>query len=104
MHYKNGREAKGGDPVVSIAPLGTGCGATPPLTGFLVNLMPGAESCNAQLATPGLQYFPTVTVGDCLHIDDIRAAAITGNIPVPVPTPTPEPEVIPPTPPPSAAN
>ena len=63
MHYKNGREAKQGDRAVNLES-GTG--------GLLHDLVAASTSCNARLSppSPNAEY---VTVGNCLHIDDLRA-------------------------------
>ncbi len=66
MHYKNGREAKQGDKVINLE---TGT------AGILHDLIAGSDSCNARLSppSPNAEY---VTVGKCLHVDDIRAATV----------------------------
>lgn len=66
MHYKNGREAKAGDKVVSIAN-GT------VVTGIIHSLQPGASTCNARVA-PTSQSDAYVTLGDCMHADDVLEA------------------------------
>jgi hypothetical protein len=65
MHYKNGREAKNGDKV-----LDTSNG----LLGILHSAI-ASESCNGRLAAVN-QNDPYVTVGNCLHIDDIAKATV----------------------------
>lgn len=83
MHYKNGRPAQNGDMVVW-----PGDQWNPPKTGVLHSTQPGSTSCNGRLAPAGLDHH--VTVGDCLHADDVRAAA--ANLPdASAPTPTPVP-------------
>lgn len=64
MHYKNGREAKEGDKVVS--PYGMG---------ILHSVSAQSETCNGRIAaiTPNDPY---VNIKDCLHMDDINAAEI----------------------------
>jgi hypothetical protein len=66
MHYKNGREAKAGDVVLNLS---TGN------TGILHTVNAGSESCNGRIArvTSNDDY---VTIGECLHLDDIRAALV----------------------------
>ena len=68
MHYKNGREAKLGDPVVAKTTNGDKVYA-----GVLLDLVPAAFACNAQVCYPkcgGVGYL-CVTVGaECLHADD----------------------------------
>lgn len=66
MHYKNGREAKNGDKVVNL---------TGGMTGILHDADPGSQTCNGRLA-PTSQNDPYVTIGECLHLDDIAAAEI----------------------------
>ena len=68
MHYRNGREAKPGDKVVCIPHPNA-----PVFTGIVHTIQPQASSCNARLAivTPNDPY---ITLGDCLHVDDIAEA------------------------------
>lgn len=65
MHYKNGREAKQGDMVVSLGAVGV------PKVGMVHSLNAGSDTCNGRLAhvTDG---DPWVTIGECLHVDDIN--------------------------------
>ena len=65
MHYKNGREAKEGDRVVNLV---TGT------SGIVYDLNTHSGTCNGRLTalSPNAEY---VTVGDCLHLDDVRAAS-----------------------------
>lgn len=67
MHFKNGREAKAGDPVVHLGHVN--------VTGILHSVQPGAESCNGRIAqtSPGDPY---INIKDCLHIEDVAAATI----------------------------
>lgn len=62
MHYKNGREAKVGDKIISVDPHMPACG-------ILHSVNAGSNSCNGRVAatTSSDAY---VTVGNCLHIDD----------------------------------
>jgi hypothetical protein len=62
MHYRNGREAKNGDRVISI-------GFDGKLTlGVLHDAQPGNDHCNGSLAAvpPG-----GACLCDCLHVDDV---------------------------------
>jgi hypothetical protein len=68
MHYKNGREAKAGDVVVSLS-----CRQM----GVLHSVNEQTETCNGRLASTSSND-PYINIGDCLHIDDISAA----NIPI----------------------
>ena len=75
MHYRNGREAKPGDRVVN---LDTGTG------GILHDLTSG-DACNGRL-TPPNPNAECVTIGNCLHLDDIRAFGVPAKYDVPEPT------------------
>lgn len=67
MHYRNGREAKNGDPVVQLGM----DGANVVTAGILHDAQPGNDYCNGKIAptiTPG----PTgACLADCLHADDL---------------------------------
>ena len=69
MHYKNGREAKAGDKVISLD-IHT--------SGVLYNLNTSSSTCNGTLA-PISYNNPCVTLSERLHVDDIVAAAITDS-------------------------
>jgi hypothetical protein len=75
MHYRNGREAKPGDRAVNLE---TGTG------GILYDLTSG-DTCNGRLTppNPNAEY---VTIGNCLHLDDIRAFGVPAKNDVPEPT------------------
>ena len=66
MHYKNGREAKAGDKVVNLS---NG------LAGILHDVNAQSDTCNGRLAVTS-QNDPYVTIGECLHLDDVAAAEI----------------------------
>lgn len=66
MHYKNGREAKDGDKIMSLEH-----GAA----GVLHSTNAGAETCNGRMATVSPND-PWVTLSRCLHVDDIAAADV----------------------------
>lgn len=68
MHYKNGRAAKDGD---SIVCLNNGN----QVAGILYLTQPGATSCNGRLAHRS-STDPYITVGECLHLDDVKAASV----------------------------
>jgi len=70
MHYKNGREAHEGDPVITQS-----YGKT--YAGNLHSLTAGCSSCNAQIAYPvfGGMSHTCVTVGLCYHAEDAFAAS-----------------------------
>lgn len=69
MHFKNGREAKAGDVVVFDG----GKYNAAPKVGVLHSLVAGADSCNGRIAEVSAQD-GLITVGECLHIDDVKAA------------------------------
>ena len=64
MHYRNGREAKNGDKVVSL------CGGKVEAFGVLHSATPGNDYCNGSIAPiqPPNDYACMV---DCLHVDDV---------------------------------
>ena len=68
MHYKNGREAKNGDMVMSIPIYG---GA--PVIGILYDATAGNDFCNGKLA-PISPYDPCPNLKECLHMDDVLGA------------------------------
>jgi hypothetical protein len=67
MHYRNGREAKNGDKLVSIDYDGH-----INAFGVLHSAVPGNDYCNGQIATiqDAKQY---ACLCDCLHVDDLAA-------------------------------
>jgi hypothetical protein len=64
MHYKNGREAKNGDPVVSVPTHGVKV-----VSGILYDAVPGNDHCNGRLAAIRNDD-PIANLSECLHIDD----------------------------------
>lgn len=73
MHYRNGREAKNGDKIVSFGNCG---GSQIEATGILVNAVAGNDHCNGQIVTIHPYGNGTAMVGsaclcDCLHVDDL---------------------------------
>lgn len=66
MHYKNGRAAKAGDKVINLSH---------GLSGVLHTVGAGSTTCNGRLA-PISQNDPYVTIGECLHLDDVAAATV----------------------------
>lgn len=67
MHYRNGREAKNGDVVISLSGYGNN-----PINGVgvLYNATPGNDYCNGSIA-PVQQPGMGACMIDCLHIDDL---------------------------------
>lgn len=72
MHYRNGREAKNGDKIVSF---GNGGGSKIEAAGILVNAVAGNDHCNGQIVTVNAYSSTAMVVGaclcDCLHVDDL---------------------------------
>ena len=75
MHYRNGREAKNGDKIVSLAGYGSG-----PLNingiGILFDAVPGNDFCNGSIASTVGGPVVGACLCDCLHIDDVAALII----------------------------
>lgn len=69
MHYRNGREAKNGDTIVSIMTFGCDRGKIEAI-GVLHNATPGSDFCNGSIA-PISNTVTGACLIDCLHIDDI---------------------------------
>ncbi len=67
MHYRNGREAKNGDPIVQLTVEG---GKILDL-GILYNATPGNDYCNGSIAPLGSHSYACLV--DCLHADDLAA-------------------------------
>ena len=67
MHYRNGREAKNGDPIVQIVFDGK-----PNAIGILHSAQPGNDYCNGSIA-PIQNPVTGACMCDCLHIEDVAA-------------------------------
>lgn len=66
MHYRNGREAKNGDKIVSLN------GGNVDAFGVLHSATPGNDYCNGNIAV--IQNAQAnACMCDCLHIDDLAA-------------------------------
>lgn len=74
MHYRNGRAAHEGDPVIAETWKGSGKF----VAGTLHSTMPNATTCNGQLAVAsvGGSVQHHVTIGECFHAEDAFAAAV----------------------------
>ena len=85
MHYKNGREAKNGDIILTL-PL-PGQTYPTPTVGVLFNAKAEQGSdCNGSIAPiMGGQPPCCADLKNCLHIDDIAAATIPDSTVVPAP-------------------
>lgn len=70
MHYRNGREAKNGDMIVSLA----GYGNNPiNAVGILYDATPGSDHCNGSIASIIGGPVVGACLCDCLHLDDVIA-------------------------------
>ena len=67
MHYRNGREAKNGDKIVTL-----GANGAPLTVGILYDAVPGNDYCNGALAP--IPTSPSACLVDALHIDDLAAS------------------------------
>lgn len=67
MHYKNGREAKNGDPIMVIPKHGG-----KPMTGILYDAKAGNDYCNGRIAQTASND-PTPNLAECLHLEDALA-------------------------------
>jgi hypothetical protein len=66
MHYRNGREAKNGDRVVSL----NGSTGSVEAVGVLHGAVPGNDYCNGNIA-PIQNPITNACMCDCLHVDDV---------------------------------
>jgi hypothetical protein len=76
MHYKNGRPANNGDPVVLISQYG------PPVAGILYSAVAGNDNCNGRIA-PTSPSDPCPNLAECLHADDVRLATVPDSTATP---------------------
>jgi hypothetical protein len=72
MHYRNGREAKNGDKIVSLAGYGSGA-IIINAVGILYDAKPGNDYCNGSIASTIGGPVVGACLCDCLHADDIAA-------------------------------
>lgn len=70
MHYRNGREAKNGDKIVSLGGYGSGP-VTINAVGILYNAVPGNDYCNGYIASIIGGPIVNACLCDCLHADDL---------------------------------
>lgn len=68
MHYRNGREAKNGDKIISLGFNGKMIEAV----GVLHDAVPGNDHCNGKIA-PISTGVSGACLCDCLHMDDFAA-------------------------------
>ncbi len=71
MHYRNGREAKNGDKVVSLAGYPTGMTNIINGVGVLFDATPGNDYCNGYIAPLFGGPIVAACMCDCLHLDDV---------------------------------
>ncbi len=72
MHYRNGREAKNGDKIVSLAGYGSSTGDINAI-GILFDATPGNYYCNGFIASIIGGPVVAACLCDCLHVDDLMA-------------------------------
>lgn len=70
MHYRNGREAKNGDKIVSLSGYGSGMIGINAV-GILYDAKPGNDYCNGSIASTIGGPVVGACMCDCLHIDDL---------------------------------
>lgn len=75
MHYRNGREAKNGDKVVSLAGYGYGP-VNINAVGILYDAVPNNDYCNGSIASIIGGPMVAACLCDCLHLDDIAAMLV----------------------------
>ena len=79
MHYRNGREAKNGDKIVSLAGYGSG-----PVNinaiGILFDAVPGNDHCNGSIAPILGGAVVAACMCDCLHYDDVAALIVAAGL------------------------
>jgi hypothetical protein len=74
MHYRNGREAKNGDKVISLAGNGYSSGSAQiNAVGILFDAKPGNDYCNGSIASILGGPVMGACLCDCLHADDFAA-------------------------------
>ena len=82
MHYRNGREAKNGDKIISFGNAG---GSKIEAVGYLVRAVAGNDHCNGQLVTihgwnNGTAHVSDACLCDCLHVDDVEALVAAAGL------------------------
>lgn len=70
MHYRNGREAKNGDKVISLARYVSGP-VSINAVGILYDAKPGNDYCNGSIASTIGGPVVGACLCDCLHVDDL---------------------------------
>jgi len=79
MHYRNGREAKNGDKIVSLAGYGSG-----PVNinaiGILYDAKPGNDYCNGNIAPIIGGQVVGACLCDCIHYDDLSDLIVQAGL------------------------
>jgi len=70
MHYRNGREAKNGDPVIQLGMSGPDAGKIK-AAGVLYGATPGNDFCNGNIA-PTQNVVTGACMCDCMHVEDVE--------------------------------
>lgn len=78
MHYRNGREAKNGDKIVSLAGYGQGA-VNINAIGILYDAVPGNDFCNGNIAPIMGGQVVGACMCDCLHYDDVAALIVNAG-------------------------
>lgn len=69
MHYRNGREAKNGDRIISLSGYRQ-AGSVINAVGILYDAKPGNDHCNGMIA-PIQSNTQSACLCDCIHVDDL---------------------------------
>lgn len=79
MHYRNGREAKNGDKIVSLAGYGSG-----PVNinaiGILFDAKPGNDYCNGSIASTIGGPVVGACMCDCLHVECLAELLVKAGL------------------------
>lgn len=79
MHYRNGREAKNGDKIVSLAGYGSSQVSINAI-GILFDAVPGNDYCNGYIAPIIGGNVMAACLCDCLHVDDVASLFIEAGL------------------------
>ena len=75
MHYRNGREAKNGDKIISLAGYDDGMAKINGI-GILFDAKPGNDYCNGFIAPLLGGTIVSACLCDCLHLEDVSVILI----------------------------
>ena len=79
MHYRNGREAKNGDKIISLAGYDDGMARINGI-GVLYDAKPGNDHCNGYIAPLLGGPIVAACLCDCLHLEDLGAILVEKNL------------------------